>query len=513
MPAPVDRITYYEGLNECLLQSVPEDSLRILEVGCANGNLGARLKQQRTGRTVYGIERDPAAAAIARKQLDAVFEFDVEVEMPPLEPGSLDCIIYGDVLEHLVDPWSVLERHRNLISPSGRVLCSIPNIQHHSVLKQILRGDFQYLERGLLDETHLRFFTFATAFKMLLDAGFEPELVDTIDIGGGDALIEAASPLITEVHSDMRSARRFMNAQQMIIGGRPLTVTSSEEEQPLTIVACVNDEAQLKANLLRSPCLRSGGPHEVLLFRECRSAAEGLNEGISQAHNELVVLVHQDVYLPRGWPNRLADQWSKASKDRAVGLAGVFGSRERPPFVESRQHSDTRGHVGYIVDRDHLLTTAADDTFPCAVDYLDEVLMVVPRSTPLRIDPALGWHLYGTDLCLQAQQQGLSAFVIGALCMHNSLTGSAGADYLRSEEVMVSKWGDCLPIHTVNSTIYGPRERHRMERVEAEREEALTELERTRAALALIETSRTWRARNRIRGVINRLPVSERAPR
>jgi hypothetical protein len=487
---------------------------------------------------VYGIERDPGAAAIARKQLDAVFEFDVEQEMPPLEAGSLDCIIYGDVLEHLVDPWSLLERHRELVSPSGRILCSIPNVQHHSVLRQIARGDFQYQEKGLLDETHLRFFTFATAFKMLLDAGFEPQLVDTIDIGGGDALIEAAGPLLDEVRADRARSRRFMNAQQMIITGRPLASIDQGDEQALTFVACVNDEEQLRANLLRSPCLRGDSPHEVLLYRGCRSAAEGLNEGIRVARNDLVIIVHQDVYLPRGWPGRLRAQWRLASQHTSVGIAGVFGSRQHPRSNDGRPGSNARGLLGRVVDRDYLHSTAEHDTFPCETDYLDELLMVVPRSTPLSIDPDLGWHLYGTDLCMQARRHGLTPIVIDALCMHNTLTGAADGSYRLSEDVIVRKWPDDLPIHTVVSTIYGSPERRLMERIEAERGSALAELERVeverdqaqrelervgaeregmraeleraRLGLASMEASRTWRTRNKIKGAIGRFTPSVR---
>ena len=84
---------------------------------------------------------------------------DVEHDHVPLEPGSLDCILYGDVLEHLVDPEAVLARQRRLLGSGGVILCSVPNIQHHSLLAALLRGDWQYTTAGLLDATHLRFFS------------------------------------------------------------------------------------------------------------------------------------------------------------------------------------------------------------------------------------------------------------------------------------------------------------------------------------------------------------------
>src|ERR1700722_2579468 len=95
---------YYDGLNEFLLRQVPLSAQRILEIGCARGRLGYELKRQQATRTVLGIERDPAAAQVARTRLDQVFVCDVELALPDIAPGSFDCVIFGDVIEHLYDP-------------------------------------------------------------------------------------------------------------------------------------------------------------------------------------------------------------------------------------------------------------------------------------------------------------------------------------------------------------------------------------------------------------------------
>src|SRR5690349_4560502 len=132
---------YYAGCNEALLRAVPPSARRILEVGCAEGKLGAALKELRHDREVFGIEREPEVALRAADRLDQVFTIDVETESPPLESGSIDCILFGDVLEHTVDPEGVLRRLRPLLQPAGEVLCSIPNLQHHSMLTALLTGD------------------------------------------------------------------------------------------------------------------------------------------------------------------------------------------------------------------------------------------------------------------------------------------------------------------------------------------------------------------------------------
>lgn len=501
MPAPVEESEYYAGLNEQLLRAVPDSARVIVEVGCAYGRLGARLKQLDPERVVFGVERALTAAEQARHVLDDVFVCDVESEELPLERGSVDCILYGDVLEHMVDPGAVLERHRSLLSSSGRVVCSIPNLQHHSVVTQLLRGDFQYQESGLLDATHLRFFTFATAMKLLLDAGYAPDLVDIVEWAGAESVVEAGETLLRALRVDVGRATKYMNAQQYIVTGRALEPVDHGEEVPITFVACVNDEAQLVDNLLRSPCLRSPHPHEVLLFRGCASAAEGLNAGIEQAHNELVVLVHQDVYLPQGWTDRLVQQWRAAfpGAERG-GIAGVWG-------LDSGPHDG--GFFGHVVDRDHLLST--DNKFPRPVDMIDELVMVLPRGTPLRVDPDLGWHLYGTDLCLAARQLGLGVAVLDAICHHNSLTGDVPPAYSQSEDVIAAKWRQHLPIATICSVIERSSTQRRLAQLEArtqqadasigalveERDAARDALHESQLRIAAMEASPFWKLRQR----------------
>jgi 2-polyprenyl-3-methyl-5-hydroxy-6-metoxy-1,4-benzoquinol methylase len=133
---------YFDGFNERLLAAVPPGAARILEVGCARGRLGHELKRQDPSRYVAGVELNADAALAAKERLDEVFVLDVQAEVPPADPASFDCLVFGDVLEHLVDPEDVLRRYRRLLAPGGLVLVSLPNIQHFSTVKTLLRGDF-----------------------------------------------------------------------------------------------------------------------------------------------------------------------------------------------------------------------------------------------------------------------------------------------------------------------------------------------------------------------------------
>ena len=149
---------YYKSARADILLLVPKEARRVLDVGCGAGQLGQALKEQGV-KEVVGIELDQEAAHIAATVLDQVICGPVEsVVLEELGP-PYDCIIFGDILEHLVDPWATLRRFATLLTPDGRIVASLPNVAHWSVVAGLLRGRWEYQDRGLLDRTHLRFFT------------------------------------------------------------------------------------------------------------------------------------------------------------------------------------------------------------------------------------------------------------------------------------------------------------------------------------------------------------------
>ena len=154
-------MTEYPDLpNIDLLDRIPLDARVVLDVGCASGALGAAYRPRNPRCRLLGIDHDREAAQRAAQRLDAVANVDVERNMLPFNPtGGIDCIVYGDVLEHLKDPFAVLARHAEALSASGTMLICIPNVEHWSFAARLLRGDWDYEESGLLDRTHLRWFS------------------------------------------------------------------------------------------------------------------------------------------------------------------------------------------------------------------------------------------------------------------------------------------------------------------------------------------------------------------
>lgn len=144
----------------------------VLDVGASTGYLAEVLVEH--GCRVTGIEIDPDAARQAEKSCERVIVGDVEELnlQEILEEGSFDVIIFGDVLEHLKDPAQTLNRFKPFLSPGGYVVASIPNIAHGSVRLALLQGRFQYQPLGLLDNTHLRFFTRESVEQLFENVGF-----------------------------------------------------------------------------------------------------------------------------------------------------------------------------------------------------------------------------------------------------------------------------------------------------------------------------------------------------
>ncbi len=164
--------TYYDNINVPLLDAIPPEASVVVEIGCGTGGLGAAFKARHSTCRVYGVELHAASASIAAERLDMVLCGNIDALDLSFLQGQVDCLVYGDVLEHLVDPWGVLTRHRALLSPHGSVVASIPNVQHWSLLEHLLRGGWTYGDHGILDDTHLRFFTLASIHALFDRAGY-----------------------------------------------------------------------------------------------------------------------------------------------------------------------------------------------------------------------------------------------------------------------------------------------------------------------------------------------------
>jgi methionine biosynthesis protein MetW len=214
---------YFEFDRPELRKLVPSGARRVLDVGCGAGALGAALREER-GIEVMGLELSPDAAARARERLDAVVEADLDrLEDLPFERAGFDAMVFGDILEHLHDPHRLLRTLRPWLADDGALVCSIPNVAHWSVVIPLLTQDrWPYADAGLLDRTHVHFFTLTEADLMLRDCGFAVESAATTNLPQPPPpALDHLTRFLAALGADEQTHRR-LTAYQYLLVARPL---------------------------------------------------------------------------------------------------------------------------------------------------------------------------------------------------------------------------------------------------------------------------------------------------
>jgi 2-polyprenyl-3-methyl-5-hydroxy-6-metoxy-1,4-benzoquinol methylase len=165
---------YFASVRGDILADLPAGSTaRILEIGCGAGATGEAALGLGKAGFYCGVELDPQSAARARQVLSDVVCANVETLNPAELGEGYDVLIMGEVLEHLIDPWGIVRALATRLKSGGLVFASSPNISHHRMIRSLLAGRFDYQPDGVMDRTHLRWFTPATYCAMFEGAGFE----------------------------------------------------------------------------------------------------------------------------------------------------------------------------------------------------------------------------------------------------------------------------------------------------------------------------------------------------
>ncbi|MPZ20441.1 MAG: hypothetical protein GEV06_21385 [Luteitalea sp.] len=209
-------------------------------------------------------------------------------------------------------------------------------------------------------------------------------------------------------------------------------------DETFTITVSVNHEEVLQQNLLLSPGLLNGGRNQLVIKRRFPSASLAYNSAIEEAENDIVIFVHQDVYLPDTWFACLKSCLAFLEETQVSwGVLGCFGSRKGAEGGLGRVYTSGLGWHGRLVTR------------PEPVETLDEILLVIRKSSGLRFDPRLPhFHLYGTDICMKARERGLANYAFQGLCVHNTnQLLSLPREFYTCYRYIRSKWSRYLPIY------------------------------------------------------------------
>ena len=210
---------------------------RVLEVGCASGTQ-TRVLKERLHCTVTGLEIDPQAAEMARPFCDRLIVGSIEqLDLAQvLGAQTFDVVMFADVLEHLYDPVQALQKVAPLLAEGGRVLASIPNVAHVSVVVELIRGNFEYRPFGLLDNTHIRFFTKKSIVELFEQAGYRLLALDRAIAPNHDTDGQPAAPSperqaiadLVRRHSPECDTFQFIVAAGRATGGEPLPYVELE---------------------------------------------------------------------------------------------------------------------------------------------------------------------------------------------------------------------------------------------------------------------------------------------
>jgi SAM-dependent methyltransferase len=181
-------VSYFGTPRLDLLELLPKGGrLALLDIGAGDGATLRAAKRAGLAAYTVAIDRTASAPAAPEEAIDRFIVGDVEAMALDLPPASFDAILFGDVLEHLVDPWRVLRRMAALLRPGGLALASVPNFRNFRALRPIvLGGDFRYEPAGILDRSHLRFFCRKNILELFEQSGLQ--IVDMRENMGGYGL-------------------------------------------------------------------------------------------------------------------------------------------------------------------------------------------------------------------------------------------------------------------------------------------------------------------------------------
>lgn len=172
---------YYSQNRNEMMDFIPNHAKKMLDIGCGEGFFSQQIKQKLNAE-VWGIELDKTRGNIAQTKIDKVFIGDIVELIDEIPDNYFDCIVFNDVLEHLVDPFSLLLDIKNKLKKDGTIVSSIPNVRYFLNLKNLLiKKQWKYEDAGILDKTHLRFFTFRSIVEMFNSLNYEIKIIKGIN--------------------------------------------------------------------------------------------------------------------------------------------------------------------------------------------------------------------------------------------------------------------------------------------------------------------------------------------
>ncbi len=373
-------------LDELLLAALPA-ARRVLEIGASGNALRAAYLEQQPGCT----------------WLDANDNSE-----------GFDLIVVSDGLQRMADPLALLRGLAACAVPAAVLVLSVANSAQLATLEQLLEADLSESDHGPLAPGALRHFSPASAYKLLMDAGWMPTLAGQRSAPPPpDTLRSGVFALADALGVPRATAERSLRLQRLVIEARLSFGAAQPVAQPalFSVVVPTTREQQLRLNVERSPGLREVDA-QIIACRDCANPAEALAAGAAHADAEWLLFCHQDVYFASGFGQRLNALLraipAEQRRSSLIGFAGMAVNAARDGYAPA----------GFVIDR----MSRFDQHESNEAVSIDELAVVVSRDSLHRIDPQLGWHLWATDLCLEAiTRHKTFARIVRLPLFHNSL--------------------------------------------------------------------------------------------
>ena len=503
--------SYYGFARPEVIEAIIKNNLptgKVLEIGCAGGATGKNLKERLPVQSYVGIELSQEAADIAKGYLDRVIVADIEktdlAHEHGLQPGEFDLLLALDVLEHLYNPWDILAEMTQYVKLGGYVVASIPNIQNIAVLQDLVQGNWRYQDAGILDATHLRFFTLEETKKMFNGAGLtiksveyviNPPLdMEKVEESGNNYRV--GNLAITNLTKD--EVLRLFTYQYILIAQK----VSSDVEDATAKLQRNSDNATPNEDLLlphiknnqfvqaltsiiilthnqlehTKLCLQSikkytPQPYELILVdngstdgtldylrkyandhsnvrvianKENLGFAAGNNQGLALAGGDYLLLLNNDTVVTEGWLAHMLSVFERYSEVGIVGPVSNYVSGPQQVKEASYQSLKKMPHFAKQWSAAHMGQTVE---FYRVVGFC----LLAKREVIDRIgglDEQFGsGNFEDDDFCLRAAVAGYKARIAQDAFIHH--TGSqtfkgAGINYqqslLRNWEIFKTKW-------------------------------------------------------------------------
>ena len=354
---------------------------------------------------------------------------------------SCDLIVLGQGLGGRDEACALLKRLERLASANASLVVQLENSATLSTIERVIEADLS--DPLIAGADDVRTHSPASVYKLLMDVGWMPTLAGRRDVEAPSAGIAAAALSIAELLDIPRgTAQRTLTIDQFVIHAKRLFPAAPQAPSlaHFTVVVPTNRERQLRLNIEQSPGLREVDAR-IVSCRHAGNAAEALQKSLPSCEADWVLMCHQDVYFPSGFGQRLnALLASVPAAERQRTLIGFVGMG-----VNATHHRYEA--AGFVIDRMH----AADHPASDKAVSIDELAIVMSRDSIHRIDPALGWHLWGTDLCLTAIcQHQVFPRIVRLPLFHNSVTDyQLPPAFIASAALLAKKHADFGPIPTL----------------------------------------------------------------